>query len=133
MHLHQREPIPFYFDIVLVTMSVLNGLVFFFISVYNAEQWWRVFCKKWNITWFYLMAFGLCSFGIYLGRYGRFNSWNVFTKPQLLLQEVVDRFLFPLEHPRTWAVTLLFSVMLFLFYQLGKNITLQSSLNESHH
>jgi uncharacterized membrane protein len=121
LHLKARNPIPFYFDIVLLFMSAMCGLVFFFVTVQQVEKWWQYNLPKWSINWFYSLAFGLCSFGIYLGRYGRFNSWNILTKPQLLLQEVGERIIFPFEHPRTWAVTLLFSIMLFLFYQVAKN------------
>jgi uncharacterized membrane protein len=120
-HLHERPPIPYYFDIVLVFMNALSGLVFFFITVQQTEKWWVFTFPKWNIYWFYSLAFGLCSFGIYLGRYGRFNSWNIITNPQYLLAEIGERIIFPFEHPRTWAVTILYSIMLFLFYQLMKN------------
>jgi uncharacterized membrane protein len=121
MHLRERLPIPFYYDIVLVFMSALSGLVFFYLSVAQVELWWCHSLPKYHINWFYSLAFGLCSFGIYLGRYGRFNSWNILTRPQLLFNEIADRFLFPFHHPRTWAVTILYSVMLFLFYQMAKN------------
>lgn len=33
---------------------------------------------------------GLASFGIYLGRFLRFNSWNVVTKPHVLLDGIVS-------------------------------------------
>ncbi len=120
-HLNERPPIPFYFDIVLLFMNAISGLVFFFITVQQTEKWWLYILPKWSINWFYVLAFGLCSFGIYLGRYGRFNSWNILTSPELLFQEIVDRIIFPFEHPRTWAITLLYSTMLFLLYQLVKH------------
>jgi uncharacterized membrane protein len=121
LHLKARNPIPLYFDIVLLFMNAICGLVFFFVTVQQVEKWWLFNLPKWSINWFYFLAFGLCSFGIYLGRYGRFNSWHLITKPQALFQEIAKRFIFPFEHPQTWAVTLLYSVMLFLLYQVMKN------------
>jgi uncharacterized membrane protein len=118
VHLKARTPIPFYFDIVLVFMSAINGWIFFYATVAQVEDWWRKTIGDKAIVWFYFLAFGLCSFGIYLGRFGRFNSWNIITKPKLLFSEIIDRILLPLEHPQTWAVTILFSAMLFLLYQL---------------
>jgi uncharacterized membrane protein len=121
IHLKERSPIPFYFDIVLVFTTAVNGLIFFYVSVAQVEQWWRKNFGNNTIGWYYFLAFGLCSFGIYLGRFGRFNSWNIITKPKVLFGEIVDRILLPFEHPQTWAVTILFSSMLFLLYQLFKN------------
>jgi uncharacterized membrane protein len=121
-HLTERAPIPYYFDIVLLFMSAANGLIFFFVSVSQVENWWRHQFSKSTLGWFYFIAFGLCSFGIYLGRYGRFNSWNVLTNPTSLLSEILDRIVMPFEHPRTWAVTFLFTVMLYLLYMVAKNV-----------
>jgi uncharacterized membrane protein len=120
IHLKERHPVPFYFDTVLVFLYAVNGLIFFFVSVSQGEQYWRKKIPSISVNWFFLGAFGGCSFGIYLGRFGRFNSWNVVTDPLDLFYQIADRFLFPLEHPQTWAVTLLFSILLFLLYQLSK-------------
>ncbi len=120
-HLTERAPIPYYFDIVLVFMSAVNGLIFFFVSVAQVEHWWYNQFSKTTVGWFYFIAFGLCSFGIYLGRYGRFNSWNVVTNPSTLVSEILERIVMPFEHPRTWAVTFLFTIMLFLLYKLVKH------------
>jgi uncharacterized membrane protein len=121
IHLKERNPVPFYFDIVLVFIYAVNGLVFFFVSVAQVEKFWRKSFPEISVNLFFLVAFGGCSFGIYLGRYGRFNSWNIVTDPWDLFNLITERILFPFEHPQTWAVTLLFSIMLFLLYQLSKN------------
>ena len=58
----------------------------------------------------------LCAYGIYLGRYERYNSWDIVTNPFSLLREILDLFCNPLSHPRTIGVTLVFSVVLMLSY-----------------
>lgn len=69
----------------------------------------------------------LSGFGIYLGRYLRFNSWDIISKPQTILYEIADRIIHPNLHPRTWLVTIGFGVLIWLVYKaiqtIGEEIT----------
>jgi uncharacterized membrane protein len=46
-----------------------------------------------------VVALALTSFGIYLGRILRLNSWDVLTRPRLLAHEIAPRLSDPLAHP----------------------------------
>jgi uncharacterized membrane protein len=69
-------------------------------------------------------ALALSSFGIYLGRVQRWNSWDVFVRPGALLEEIAGGVLNPLGHPRPIAVTILFTSFLLasylVFYSLAR-------------
>jgi len=68
------------------------------------------------------IVFWLIAFGLYLGRYLRFNSWNVVNHPFQLIRQSFD-ILFEKD---TIGFTLIFSVfMWFLYY-----ITLSVNQNE---
>ena len=56
------------------------------------------------------------SFGIYLGRFLRWNSWDVITQPAELAADILDRVLNPLSHPRTMAVSILIFGFLSIAY-----------------
>ena len=58
--------------------------------------------------------FWLISFGLYLGRYLRFNSWNVFNHPFQLMRQSFD-ILFEKD---TLAFTFIFSIFLAFLYWL---------------
>jgi len=58
----------------------------------------------------------LSGFGIYLGRFLRWNSWDIVTRPHLLLADIVDRVIDPLSHPRTWVFTLMYGGTILLVY-----------------
>lgn len=54
----------------------------------------------------------LCSFAIYLGRYLRWNSWDIVTNPLGLLIDVSNRVVYPLDNPRTLSTTFLFFTLI---------------------
>jgi uncharacterized membrane protein len=61
------------------------------------------------------------SFGVYLGRFLRCNSWDIITDPLNLLAQIIDPFIFPFQHYRTWGITgLLTSLFTLLYFTLKK-------------
>jgi uncharacterized membrane protein len=85
-----------------------------FISLYDVQT---ALSRRFNSIkgWiFSIVSLVLASFGIYLGRYERFNSWDIITNPVSLFVDIADRLIHPFSHPRTMLMTILFS-MLFIF------------------
>jgi uncharacterized membrane protein len=63
----------------------------------------------------------LNAFGIYIGRYLRFNSWDVITNPFSLFDEIFSILFNPFDHRWVWAMTICFSLfMLMLYYTIRK-------------
>jgi uncharacterized membrane protein len=60
--------------------------------------------------------FFAAAFGVYLGRYLRWNSWDIVNQPLGLLADVFERFINPVSHPRTWGVTILMGILLNIMY-----------------
>jgi uncharacterized membrane protein len=58
----------------------------------------------------------LSGFGIYIGRFLRWNSWDVINNPVPLFGDIIHRFANPLTHPRSWGLTILLGILLNLFY-----------------
>ena len=57
-------------------------------------------------------ALALSSFGVFLGRFERWNSWDVFTDPGPMARQLADGLANPLDYPRALAVTAVFTVFL---------------------
>ncbi len=116
LHLRYRAPIPMWFDIMLIFSAALNGLMFAYISLIRIEQFFmEKFNKGTSVTLICLSLF-LSSFGVYLGRFLRLNSWDVINDPYPLIQGITDRFLFPTDHPTTWSMTIVISLFTGVFY-----------------
>ncbi|MBZ0202290.1 MAG: DUF1361 domain-containing protein [Ignavibacteria bacterium] len=115
-HLEPRATVPYWFDLGLILSFAWNGLMLGFISLYDVQtalgRRFGAF-KGWVFSIFSLVV---GSFGIYLGRYERFNSWDVLTNPVSLFIDIADRFIHPFSHPRTMLMTLLFSIVLIFGY-----------------
>lgn len=123
-HLRPRHEIPYWYDLLLILSFAWNGLILAYVSLVEMQQ---VFSKLFNkvASWlFVIVSLCLSAFGIYLGRFLRWNSWDIVTNPQGLAFDVVDRFIHPFAHGRTWYMTLGFSAFLIVGYftikQLGK-------------
>ena len=115
-HLRLRSPAPIWFDLVVILSFAWTGLMYGFISLMDIELLLRKYQKEIPATLTIVVFLFIASFGIYLGRYLRWNSWDVLTNPSGLTGDIMDRFVNPFSHPRTWGMTLLMGVLLNMMY-----------------
>ena len=112
-HLRPRPYLPLWFDLVLVLSFALIGMIVFFKSLKDMLSILKSYVSPMLFTLLTPIVFWLISFGLYLGRYLRFNSWNVVNHPFQLMRQSFD-ILFEKD---TIGFTLIFSVfMWFLYY-----------------
>jgi uncharacterized membrane protein len=121
-HLQERPGIPLYYDLVLLFMAAWNGLLMGLFSLRNIEQLLLKRFSRMQVRPMILSCFVLCGFGIYLGRYDRYNSWHLVTQPFDLIEGILSKVISPASHPRVWAVTILFAVVLLLIYETLKKM-----------
>ncbi len=115
-HLEPRPGVPYWYDLALILSCAWNGLMLAYASLTDMQQ---LVARRLGAGagWaFATVALLLSSFGIYLGRYLRFNSWDVLTNPITLFYDIVSRILHPTAHSGTWGVTLLYGVFLLIGY-----------------
>jgi uncharacterized membrane protein len=110
-HIHGGASVPVWYDVVLLSSAAWTGLVLGFLSLYLIQAVVRRSLGP-TVAWaFVAVTLALTSFGIYIGRFLRLNSWDVFVQPQAfagVFRAIAD----PLAHPRTVAVTILFTAFL---------------------
>lgn len=106
----------FYIDMVLILLCAMIGLVLGFVSLFLMQG---VITRLWGRagSWLFVAAVAaLSGFGIYLGRFLRFNSWDVVFKPFALGRGIGRWAADPLAHPNSYAFPVLFATFLFIAY-----------------
>ncbi len=120
IHLAQTQAVPLWYDAVLLFSSSLTGLVLAFASVINTEKYLCTIFSKKFITPIIIVLLFAGSFGVYLGRFERWNSWDVLHNPLSLGLDIVTRFAFPVLYTKTWVVTFLLTCLYSLCWFLIK-------------
>ena len=115
-HLRLNLAMPVWFDLLLVLSFAWAGLLFGFLSLWDIEQFLSRFIKRKYITILSIALLFLGSFGIYIGRYLRWNSWDIISQPFALMYDIGDRIINPFSHPRTWGMTILMGLFLNILY-----------------
>lgn len=115
-HLRHNSTMPIWYDMVQIMLYAWTGLVYGFLSLRDIEH---LLSKHLHSIWLSVLSVALLflsSFGIYLGRYLRWNSWDIITEPGKLISDIADRIINPLEHPATWGMTIVMGVLLSMMY-----------------
>ncbi|WP_395746225.1 DUF1361 domain-containing protein [Prosthecobacter sp.] len=116
MHLHKNPWGPVWLDLLMLLSFALVSLWYGFQSLHIVQHW---FARKFSHTTAWcvsLGSLGLSGFGVYLGRFDRWNSWDLVHRPVSLLSRIASYILHPLAHTRTWGFTLGFGTLLILAY-----------------
>jgi uncharacterized membrane protein len=80
VHLYQRPPVPYWYDMLLVLLSALNGLIIGFVSISQIETIVKKYTTSMNLNILRVLIILAMSYGVYVGRYLRFNSWDAIIK-----------------------------------------------------
>lgn len=116
MHLHSRPPVPVWYDIALLVSCAGTGLLLGYCSLADVQH---AIARRFSVGFSWLVVFAtllLSGFGMYLGRFLRWNSWDAITQPTAVFADIADRVLNPTAHPRTVTFTLIFGAGLLVGY-----------------
>jgi uncharacterized membrane protein len=115
-HLDPRPPVPLWFDISLIAIFAFTGCFLAIASLRTIHLIIERFLGK-IIGWlFALLTLSLGSLGVYLGRFSRFNSWDILLHPKSILREILFNLLNPLDNMGFLGFTLMFTSILLVFY-----------------
>lgn len=115
-HLRLKAAMPIWFDVVLVLSFAWAGLLYGFAGLWDVENLLRERLGKRVAGLSVMLLLFSGGFGIYLGRFLRWNSWDIGQHPLALFSDIFSRVTEPAGHPRTWAVTLLMGILLNAMY-----------------
>ncbi len=116
VHLRLSTPNTIWLDTLLLFFCSSLGLLLSFSSTYQITN--TLFSKSNSTTkliWLFSIHFAI-SFGVYLGRFLRWNSWDFFHYPFNLFTDIVNRFTHPLHYINDWSFILLFQAFISFSY-----------------
>jgi uncharacterized membrane protein len=117
--LHLQFPqyrVPVWYDLILLVAFSWTGAFLGLVSLYLMQGIVRRSAGRVTSWLFTLAVLALAGFGVYLGRFPRWNSWDVLTNPTVLLLDIWGRVSNPLANTRAWVFSALFSLCLVAMY-----------------
>jgi uncharacterized membrane protein len=116
LHLSSRPPVPMWYDTGMLAAFSWAGVL---LGVYSLrllhtiiEDWLGMW-----VGWFFVLCVvNLSGLGIYMGRFLRWNSWDLVTNPRELLWDIASRIRHPFDNLQTYGVAFLFSALLLTCY-----------------
>ena len=107
-----------WFDVLLITSFAYNGLMLFFLTLMDMQKLLLAHIKKSIVSYGFPLIFLLTGFGVYLGRFLRYNSWEILSKPIQLLNDSLNILLTPNLHRGAWLFTFAFAAFLGIGFSL---------------
>ncbi len=132
LHLKPSD-VPLWYDLILLVAFAWTGTFLGLVSLYLMQT--VVYRLAGGLaSWLFVVGtLAAGSFGIYLGRFLRWNSWDIFTNPGQIVADIVQRLRDPLAHPQTFAFSLLFFLFLVSAYWMLIAVVQLGQHEESQH
>jgi uncharacterized membrane protein len=105
---------PLWFDVILLIWFAWTGLLLGITSLYLMQE---IIARSFNpvVGWIFAISVTvLSSIGVYLGRFLRWNSWDLLQDPILIAKDMYGIVRHPITNLHTYGFTILFT-LLFLF------------------
>lgn len=105
---------PLWYDVIVMVWFSWTGLLLGLTSLYLMHDIVQRTFGRWFGWAFVFVVSGLSSFGVYLGRFVRFNSWDLLDDPKEIVVTVLGLAIDPSK--RLIAFTILFAVFYLFVY-----------------
>jgi uncharacterized membrane protein len=116
IHLHESHGTPLWYDALMLAAFAWTGLLLGFASLYLMQMiWQRAVGPLWSWAGV-VAALGVASFGVYLGRFLRFNSWDALVRPRGVAHVIATELENPFSHPRLVAALVVLTAALTIGY-----------------
>lgn len=115
-HLQYSSQYLIWLDTLVIVAFAITGMLLFFKSVCSMETILKANFNKRIVKYCKPILFILVAFGVYLGRFLRFNSWEIINKPLSIFETIIDIITNPSLHQNPWLFTFVFGLFLWVGY-----------------
>lgn len=124
-HLYDSDDVPKWFDLLLIFSFAWNGLLLGLLSVRKVETILQAVSGRSFSLLFVFTVMWLNAFGVYIGRYMRFNSWDVVSQPFALVSELLNIVIHPFHNKMEWGMIFVYAIFMTLLYVTIKKMASQ--------
>lgn len=122
LHLKYRPPVPMWYDVLMFFAFAWTGLILGFASLLEVQKFLSKRLSPGFVRLIVIGALGLCGFGVFVGRFQRWNSWDVLSNPFRLCFDMFEILINPMAHWGTFGLTFVLSGLLILGYYTLLNL-----------
>ena len=122
-HLTHIDSAPKWFDLLMVFSFAWNGILCGIISLRRVEIISAVLRGKGFSVLVVFAVMWLNAFGIYIGRFLRFNSWDVISDPFALAAEITNMIFHPFRNIYDWGMISCYAIFMTLIYITVKKLS----------
>jgi len=115
-HLYAHKHVPLWYDLILLCSAAICGLSAGFLSLRSIEKWLSLKIGAFRAACILPFIMLLSGYGIYLGRYMRWNSWDLFVHPFGLGRNMAGHLLNPAANTRAWGLSIIFGIWMYVIY-----------------
>jgi uncharacterized membrane protein len=116
LHLSSKPTVPLWFDVILLFSAAWTGLLLGLLSVRQMHKIIAAKVKNKRVEHTIILAIlALTGYGVWLGRFHRWNTWDIVTRPHHLIVDIFRSLTHAPVAQHAWATT----GILFVFLSLG--------------
>jgi uncharacterized membrane protein len=116
LHLTPRQGVSLWYDILLLATFSFTGVFLTIASLRTMQALVKYYLGA-IVSWLFVaFSLSLGGLGIYLGRFERWNSWDLLLHPRSVLADVAKRLVNPFDNLRFFGFTILFTAFLLVCY-----------------
>jgi len=112
LHLRISNTSLLWLDVLVINAFALNGLILFYYSLLEMKTILSRYLNDKKLRLLIVTIPFISGFGVYLGRFLRYNSWGILSNPKYLFVDILNIAIQPFENKEAWLFTLLFGAFL---------------------
>lgn len=121
VHLQNENSTLLWLDLFLVFVFALNGLL---LGLLSLKDMYSLLVARFGKKVASITIFQVCllsGYGIYLGRFLRFNSWDILTNPKNLFLDIIHS----IYEPKVWLIVFAFGGLQWILFKLMQSVVLK--------
>lgn len=116
IHLKHRAEIPIWYDAGFLSITAWTGLFLAVVSLYTMHQIVQSYTGR-VVGWgFALVIIGMSGYGVYLGRFLRWNSWDLIGDPLEIISDSWSILTNPMGYLDKIAFVVMYTSLFFVTY-----------------